>query len=252
MPFSEALKTSVRRRAHLACCLCHEVGVEVHHIVPQGEGGTDDEDNAAPLCPTCHERYGANPTKRKFIREARDLWFELCAERYAPDPDRLSHIEKALKEVATKSDLDAVFRGIEALAPAVGDPGARWSELPPDLAELRLCPASVARYLGWLYPDVTQCSPAESEHLTDLLLEVDYADVQELHGVLGVTAGVFADFAIGARREGQNLDVHTNSWPAILFLALWDERFCERNYPAVYRKNQTERQPWHWRRRRPA
>ena len=68
MPFSEALKLSMKRRAHFSCCLCHTLGVEVHHIVPRADGGSDDEDNAAPLCPTCHETYGANPIKRKFIR----------------------------------------------------------------------------------------------------------------------------------------------------------------------------------------
>ena len=71
--FSASLKKRVRQKAHYRCCLCQAVLVEVHHIVPQGEGGPDEEDNAAPLCASCHEIYGANPTKRKFIREARDL-----------------------------------------------------------------------------------------------------------------------------------------------------------------------------------
>ena len=73
--FSESTKVAVRRKAHLRCCLCHDIGVEVHHILPQAEGGSDNPENAAPLCPSCHEKYGANPTKRKFIREARDVWY---------------------------------------------------------------------------------------------------------------------------------------------------------------------------------
>jgi len=44
------------------------MGVEVHHIISQEEGGSDREENAAPLCPSCHETYGANPQKRKFIK----------------------------------------------------------------------------------------------------------------------------------------------------------------------------------------
>jgi hypothetical protein len=40
----------------------------------------DELENAAPLCPSCHETYGANPTKRKFLREARDLWYEILCD----------------------------------------------------------------------------------------------------------------------------------------------------------------------------
>ena len=67
--FTELLKLSVKKRAHFSCCLCHSLGVEVHHIIPQENDGPDTEDNAAPLCPSCHEIYGANRQKRKFIRE---------------------------------------------------------------------------------------------------------------------------------------------------------------------------------------
>lgn len=81
MAFSEALKIEVRKKTHLCCCLCKSLGVEVHHIIPQSENGTDTEDNAAPLCPSCHEIYGLNLQKRKFIKEARDLWYEICKKK---------------------------------------------------------------------------------------------------------------------------------------------------------------------------
>jgi hypothetical protein len=99
MSFSEATKSKVRRKAHLACCLCKSMGVEVHHIIPQEEGGSDTEDNAAPLCPSCHEIYGANPQKRKFIREARDLWYEICEKRFATDPQRLDEMARLLENI---------------------------------------------------------------------------------------------------------------------------------------------------------
>jgi 5-methylcytosine-specific restriction endonuclease McrA len=44
--FSESLKKRVRQKAHYRCCLCQAVLVEVHHIVPQEEGGSHEEDNA--------------------------------------------------------------------------------------------------------------------------------------------------------------------------------------------------------------
>ena len=72
MAFSEALKVELRARARHKCCLCESHFVEIHHIVPQAEGGSDEEENAAPLCGGCHARYGNNPDHRKQIREARD------------------------------------------------------------------------------------------------------------------------------------------------------------------------------------
>jgi len=106
MGFPENLKLAVKRRAQFTCCLCKSLGVEVHHIIPESEAGPDSEDNAAPLCPSCHETYGANPIKRKFIRESRDFWYEICEKRYASDPDRLNEIGELLKQAATKDDLN--------------------------------------------------------------------------------------------------------------------------------------------------
>ncbi len=80
MPFSESLKKKIRKRANFRCCMCRTVGVDIHHIVPQADGGEDTEDNAAPLCPNCHSTYGANPEKQKMIREMRNDWYERCME----------------------------------------------------------------------------------------------------------------------------------------------------------------------------
>lgn len=117
MAFPEKLKIDIRRRAHFSCCLCKSLGVEIHHIEPQEEGSPDTDDNAAPLCPSCHETYGANPQKRKFIREARDLWYEICEKRYATDPQQLKIIEDALKRIDDRvgkvvADLDATTEKI--------------------------------------------------------------------------------------------------------------------------------------------
>lgn len=106
MAFSEPLKAKIRRKSHHQCCLCKAIGVEVHHIIPQEEGGPDTEENAAPLCPSCHETYGANPQKRKFLREARDLWYEICEKRYASDADRLARIEDRITSTISYEDLD--------------------------------------------------------------------------------------------------------------------------------------------------
>jgi HNH endonuclease len=106
MSFSESLKSTVRKRAHFCCCLCHDLGVEIHHIVPQAEGGSDDEENAAPLCPSCHEKYGGNPEKRKFIREVRDFRYEMCENKF--NTKQLNDIAEKLQHLATKEDLERV------------------------------------------------------------------------------------------------------------------------------------------------
>lgn len=106
MAFDEALKLRVKRRAHFRCCLCKAFGVHVHHIEPEGLGGPDIEENAAPLCPSCHDVYGANPVKRKAIREARDFWYEICEQRYkSEDMSTIEQINDRLQNVATKADV---------------------------------------------------------------------------------------------------------------------------------------------------
>ena len=38
------------------CCICGRLhGVQLQHIVPPEEGGSDHIDNALPLCPNCHD-----------------------------------------------------------------------------------------------------------------------------------------------------------------------------------------------------
>ncbi len=93
MAFSEGVKHEVKRKAHFKCCICKNIFVEVHHIIPQAAGGSDDIENAAPLCPNCHTNYGDNPTKRKAIRQLRDLWYELC-EKSEMTPDYTAFSEK--------------------------------------------------------------------------------------------------------------------------------------------------------------
>lgn len=123
MAFSDTLRLRVKKRAHFCCCLCRDLYVEVHHIVPQEDDGPDTEDNAAPLCPSCHEKFGGNESKRKFIREARDYWYELCAERYkAVDPDQVVRIHEMLSNTATKADVEAAFAKIVSLVKAQMSP----------------------------------------------------------------------------------------------------------------------------------
>ncbi len=94
MPFSEKIKFKVKKLSHQTCCVCKSIGIEIHHITPQSENGSDELNNAAPLCPSCHEIYGQNPTKRKFIRESRDIWYEICEKRFQIPATELAEIRK--------------------------------------------------------------------------------------------------------------------------------------------------------------
>jgi hypothetical protein len=106
MPFNESTKLKVKQRAHFKCCLCHEAWAsDVHHIEPESEGSPNTEDNAAPLCAGCHDLYGGNPDKRKFIKESRDFWYSRCEKKSPPDPEMIREINERLCNVATKEDL---------------------------------------------------------------------------------------------------------------------------------------------------
>lgn len=110
MAFPDTLKEEVKRRAHFKCCLCHERwATHVHHIMPESQNGPDTEDNAAPLCATCHDLYGDNPQKRRFIKQSRDFWYDLCDRRFPPDSEMINEVvEKFRAFVATKEDLQTV------------------------------------------------------------------------------------------------------------------------------------------------
>jgi hypothetical protein len=81
MPFPESVKRRVRELAAFRCCRCLNIGIEVHHIVPEREGGASDEQNAAPLCAKCHADFGDNPIKRAEIRQMRDWWYNTVRTR---------------------------------------------------------------------------------------------------------------------------------------------------------------------------
>lgn len=80
MSFSERLKRTVKRKADFTCCWCTDriKKVHVHHIIPQGRGGPDTQENAAPLCGSCHDLLGNNPDFRKEVRLRRDHWYQAC------------------------------------------------------------------------------------------------------------------------------------------------------------------------------
>lgn len=103
MPFSKKTKEDARVKPKRCCCICYEFhgrNVEVHHIVPQAKGGTDELGNAIVLCFRCHAEVGHwnqdHPVGSKYspseLRRHRDEWWRYC-ESYDPDlrPENYNH-----------------------------------------------------------------------------------------------------------------------------------------------------------------
>jgi len=102
MPFSEKTKKKVRERAAFRCCRCQTLGIDVHHIIQERDGGTDDISNAAPLCQNCHDQFGANLEKRKEITQMRDWWYDTCERLYSNkffDETTLKEINDKLESI---------------------------------------------------------------------------------------------------------------------------------------------------------
>lgn len=92
MPFSPRIKHTAKMKAAFRCCVCQKPFVEVHHLVPQSEGGSDALENAAPLCASCHDLYGGNPEKRNALTQTRDYWWDLMEQKqkFITDPSEIN------------------------------------------------------------------------------------------------------------------------------------------------------------------
>jgi 5-methylcytosine-specific restriction endonuclease McrA len=131
MPFSEKIKFEVKRKSHQTCCICRQIGIEIHHIIPQSEKGSDLEENAAPLCPSCHELYGANPTKRKFIRESKEIWFEACAQKYPSESFNLKNLAERIESIEEHLGLtkEKLYSSIDKSQPYIHEATEEQQEL---------------------------------------------------------------------------------------------------------------------------
>jgi hypothetical protein len=95
MPFDDKLRTKVLLWADRHCCYCKKpcgVNIEVHHIVPESSEGSNEVENALPLCFDCHsevQRYNDDhPRGTKFkpdeLRARREQVFEEFTRHLVP------------------------------------------------------------------------------------------------------------------------------------------------------------------------
>ena len=70
------------------CALCDSSqGLQVHHAIPRGEGGTDSPQNLITLCSYCHSHAHGRPLYDTPItaQEIAQACVEYLADYYAPD-----------------------------------------------------------------------------------------------------------------------------------------------------------------------
>ncbi|MBU1183060.1 MAG: HNH endonuclease [Proteobacteria bacterium] len=90
MSFPTAVKENALLASGRHCCICHRfcgTKIEVHHIKLESEGGTNNHDNAIPLCFNCHadmRSYDSkHPRGTKYseseLKGHRDNWYKKVA-----------------------------------------------------------------------------------------------------------------------------------------------------------------------------
>lgn len=98
MAFSREKVESLLVSARRCCCVCRRFcgrNIEIHHIVPSSEGGSDEEENGIPICFDCHAdvHSAGSPRGRRFthgeLRRLRDEWFASSKEISAPELQRI-------------------------------------------------------------------------------------------------------------------------------------------------------------------
>ncbi len=102
----EDIAADVLSRCARRCCLCRRflpIRLQVHHIVEQSKGGTNDYDNLISLCLTCHtDVHTKAPFTRRFtvaeLKAHRDAVYKMVAEgKFSNDSQNIEvSIEAAL------------------------------------------------------------------------------------------------------------------------------------------------------------
>ena len=81
------------------------MGLEIHHIQPKAEDGINTEDNAAPLCPSCHRSFGGNQELRSRVREMRDDWYKKCEVLFTKE-SRPNEVFNSIYETFSVEELE--------------------------------------------------------------------------------------------------------------------------------------------------
>lgn len=101
MAVAKAIRDKLLVDAQHRCTICYEKCFELHHIVKQSEGGSDDEDNLIVMCPNCHQhRYHRSG---EFTRDQLIQYKNNLRERNEIEKRLLKNLEDIKKEIENKS-----------------------------------------------------------------------------------------------------------------------------------------------------
>ncbi len=137
MVFSEKIKREAKEKAHYQCCVCRKLKfLEIHHITPQKEKGSDKLDNAVALCADCHGTYDGNPQKRKYILETRDFWYDHCKKTYNADIfEKLKKVSEVIEQMNGEHEqrIEDAESKINILTKTVTDLSMKQQELSTEI-----------------------------------------------------------------------------------------------------------------------
>jgi HNH endonuclease len=94
VPFPDKEAAELLAHCHRRCCVCHRFcgfKMELDHIDPKANGGSDTIDNAIPVCFECHAEIHAyndkHPRGRKYrpeeLKKHKEQWLKLCTKSAA-------------------------------------------------------------------------------------------------------------------------------------------------------------------------
>ena len=106
MAFSEETRIKALVSCGRRCCICHKFcgnNMEIHHIKAKADGGSDDFENAIPLCFDCHaevRQYDSkHPKGIKFTEKEliihRDNWYKKM-QHYVPEKEETKKQEEKI------------------------------------------------------------------------------------------------------------------------------------------------------------
>lgn len=95
MTFNDEVRLQALLWSDRHCCFCKKpcgTNIEIHHLVPESKGGTNDQDNAIPLCFDCHSdvmRYNddhpkGNKYKPSELKARREQVYEEFTRHLVP------------------------------------------------------------------------------------------------------------------------------------------------------------------------
>ncbi len=104
MTIAKVVRDQLLVEARHRCTICAEKCFELHHIIEQADGGTDDINNLIVLCPNCHQhRYHRSG---EFTRDQLRLYKQGLKEQNEVEKRVLQNLEEICKMLSTVSPED--------------------------------------------------------------------------------------------------------------------------------------------------